>query len=211
MSVSEIFIKRRIMTSLVMLAVLMFGSAAYLKLPVNDLPNVDYPTIQVRAELPGANPDTMASAVATPLERQFSTIAGVDSMSSTNGQGLSIITLKFALERSIDAAAQDVQSAIAAAARQLPPTMPTPLSFRKVNPADQPVIYLALSSPSLPLSQVHEYAVTISFNIKPGVPLGAATAAVKKMAAASLPVKITTAFQGTAQAFQQSTKGLPCC
>ncbi|QEM69032.1 MMPL family transporter [Geobacter sp. FeAm09] len=161
MSISGLFIKRPIMTSLVMLAVLMFGIAAYLKLPVNDLPNVDYPTIQVRAELPGANPDTMASAVATPLERQFSTIAGMDSMSSTNGQGISIITLKFALERSIDAAAQDVQSSIAAAARQLPPTMPTPPSFRKVNPADQPIIYLALSSPSLPLSQVHEYADTL--------------------------------------------------
>jgi len=161
MSISELFIKRPIMTSLVMLAVLMFGIAAYQKLPVNDLPNVDYPTIQVRAELPGANPDTMASAVATPLERQFSTIAGIDTMSSTNGQGISIITLKFALERSIDAAAQDVQSAIAAAARQLPPSMPTPPTFQKVNPADQPVLYLALGSPTLPLNQVHEYADTL--------------------------------------------------
>jgi len=161
MSVSEIFIKRPIMTSLVMLAVMLFGIAAYQKLPVNDLPNVDYPTIQVRADLPGANPDTMASAVATPLERQFSTIAGIDSMSSTNGQGISIITLKFALDRSIDAAAQDVQSAIAKASRQLPADMPTPPSFQKVNPADQPVFYLALSSPTLPLSQVSEYADTL--------------------------------------------------
>ena len=161
MNISELFIKRPIMTSLVMLAVLMFGMAAYLKLPVNDLPNVDYPTIQVRAELPGANPDTMASAVATPLERQFSTIAGIDSMSSTNGQGITIVTLKFALERNIDAAAQDVQSAIAAATRQLPPSMPTPPTFKKVNPADSPILYLSLASPTLPLYEVNEYADTL--------------------------------------------------
>ena len=161
MNVSELFIKRPVMTSLVMLAVLLLGITAYQGLPVNNLPNVDYPTIQVRADLPGANPETMASAVATPLERQFSTIAGVDSMSSANGQGLSIITLKFSLNRSIDAAAQDVQAAIAKAARQLPPGMPTPPSLQKVNPADQPVFYLALSSETLPLSQVHEYADTL--------------------------------------------------
>jgi len=161
LNISELFIKRPIMTSLVMLAVLMFGMAAYLKLPVNDLPNVDYPTIQVRAELPGANPDTMASAVATPLERQFSTIAGIDSMSSTNGQGITIVTLKFALERNIDAAAQDVQSAIAAATRQLPPSMPTPPTFKKVNPADSPILYLSLASPTLPLYEVNEYADTL--------------------------------------------------
>jgi len=161
MSVSELFIKRPVMTSLVMLAVLLLGITAYMGLPVNNLPNVDYPTIQVRAELPGANSVTMASAVATPLERQFSTIAGVDSMSSANGQGLSIITLKFNLERSIDAAAQDVQAAIAKASRQLPPGMPTPPTLQKVNPADQPIFYLALSSDTLPLSQVHEYADTL--------------------------------------------------
>ncbi len=149
------------MTSLVMLAVLLLGITAYMGLPVNNLPNVDYPTIQVRAELPGANSETMASAVATPLERQFSTIAGVDSMSSANGQGFSIITLKFNLNRSIDAAAQDVQAAIAKASRQLPPGMPTPPTLRKVNPADQPIFYLALSSDTLPLSQVHEYADTM--------------------------------------------------
>ena len=111
--------------------------------------------------LPGASPETMASAVATPLERQFSTIAGLDSMTSTNGQGISIITLKFTLERNIDAAAQDVQAAISKAARQLPQDMPNPPSYQKVNPADQPVLYLALSSPTLPLSQVNEYADTI--------------------------------------------------
>ncbi|HEY6839110.1 MAG TPA: efflux RND transporter permease subunit, partial [Geobacteraceae bacterium] len=161
MNISELFIKRPIMTSLVMMAVLIFGLFAYRLLPVNDLPTIDYPTIQVTSNLPGANPDTMASAVATPLERQFSTIAGLDSMTSTNGQGVSIITLKFTLEKSIDAAAQDVQAAISKAARQLPQNMPTPPSYQKVNPADQPVIYLALSSPTLPLSEVNEYADTV--------------------------------------------------
>ncbi|MBI5195512.1 MAG: efflux RND transporter permease subunit [Nitrospirae bacterium] len=161
MNISELFIKRPIMTSLVMLAIMIFGVFAYRILPVNDLPNIDFPTIQVTANLPGASPETMASAVATPLERQFSTIAGVDSMTSTNGQGVSIITLKFALERDIDAAAQDVQAAISKAARQLPQDMPSPPSYQKVNPADQPVLYLALSSPTLPLSQITEYADTI--------------------------------------------------
>ncbi len=161
MNLSELFIKRPIMTSLVMLAVMIFGLFAYRALPVNDLPSIDFPTIQVRSDLPGASPETMASAVATPLERQFSTIAGLDSMNSTNGQGISIITLKFALERDIDAAAQDVQAAISKAARQLPQDMPSPPSYQKVNPADQPVIYLALSSQTLPLSEVNEYADTI--------------------------------------------------
>lgn len=161
MNLSELFIKRPIMTSLVMLAVMIFGLFAYRALPVNDLPSIDFPTIQVRSDLPGASPETMASAVATPLERQFSTISGLDAMTSTNGQGISIITLKFALERDIDAAAQDVQAAISKAARQLPQDMPTPPSYQKVNPADQPVIYLALSSQTLLLSEVNEYADTI--------------------------------------------------
>ncbi|OGW20566.1 MAG: acriflavine resistance protein B [Nitrospirae bacterium GWA2_46_11] len=161
MNISDLFIKRPIMTSLVMLAVMIFGIFAYRILPVNDLPNIDFPTIQVTSNLPGASPETMASAVATPLEREFSTIAGLDSMNSTNGQGISIITLKFALERDIDAAAQDVQAAISKAARQLPQDMPSPPSYRKVNPADQPVLYLALSSPTLPLSEVNEFADTI--------------------------------------------------
>jgi len=161
MNLSALFIKRPIMTSLVMLAVMIFGLFSYRLLPVNDLPKVDFPTIQVRADLPGANPETMASAVATPLERQFSTIAGLDSMSSTNGQGISVIVLKFAIEKDIDAAAQDVQSAISKAARQLPADMPTPPSYQKVNPADQPVLYLALSSPTLPLSEINEFADTI--------------------------------------------------
>ena len=160
MNLSELFIKRPIMTSLVMLAVMIFGLFAYRLLPVNDLPKVDFPTIQVRADLPGANPETMASAVATPLERQFSTIAGLDSMSSTNGQGISVIVLKFAIEKDIDAAAQDVQSAISKAARQLPADMPTPPSYQKVNPADQPVLYLALTYHTLPLWTLDEYAET---------------------------------------------------
>ncbi len=161
MNVSELFIRRPVMTSLVMLAVMIFGAFAYRLLPVNDLPSVDFPTIQVRASLPGASPETMASAVATPLERQLSTIAGLDSLSSTNGQGSTIITLQFSLERDIDSAAQDVQSAISQAARQLPREMPSPPSIRKVNPADSSILYLALSSPTLPLSEVNEYADTV--------------------------------------------------
>ena len=161
MNLSELCIRRPIMTSLLMLAVVIFGLFAYRTLPVNDLPNIDYPTIQVSASLPGASPETMASAVATPLERQFSTIAGLDAMSSTNGQGVSSITLKFTLEKDIDAAAQDVQAAISKAARQLPQDMPSPPSYQKVNPADSPVLYLALSSPTLPLSQVNELADTV--------------------------------------------------
>jgi HAE1 family hydrophobic/amphiphilic exporter-1 len=161
MNIADIFIRRPIMTSLVMIAIFIFGVVSYRLLPVNDLPNVDFPTIQVSANLPGANPDTMAAAVATPLENQLSTIAGVDSMTSTNGVGSTRITLQFTLDRDIDAAAQDVQAAISLAIRSLPKNMPTPPSFRKVNPADQPVLYLTLSSPTLPLSAVDEYAQTL--------------------------------------------------
>ncbi|MCL5421911.1 MAG: efflux RND transporter permease subunit [Nitrospirae bacterium] len=160
MNISELFIRRPIMTTLVMLSILVFGLAAYRLLPVSDLPNVDFPTIQVSASLPGASPETMASAVATPLERQFSTIAGLDSMTSTNGLGNTQITLQFNLSRNVDAAGQDVQAMIAKAAKQLPQNMPSPPTYNKVNPADQPVIYLSLSSPTLPLSTVYEYADT---------------------------------------------------
>ena len=156
----ELFIRRPVLTTLLMAAILIFGAMAYRLLPVSDLPNVDFPTIQVTAQLPGASPETMASAVATPLERQFSTIAGIDSMSSTSALGVTQITIQFALRRSIDAAAQDVQAAIAKAAPLLPPSMPTPPTYQKVNPADQPVLYLALSSPTLPLYTVDEYAQT---------------------------------------------------
>ncbi len=148
------------MTTLVMIAILLFGLIGYRLLPVSDLPSVDFPTINVSASLPGASPETMASSVATPLERQFSTIAGVDSMTSTNAQGITNITLVFTLDRDIDAAAQDVQAMISKAAKLLPPNLPTPPSYQKVNPADSPILYLAVSSAVLPLSQVHEYADT---------------------------------------------------
>jgi HAE1 family hydrophobic/amphiphilic exporter-1 len=160
MNLPELFIRRPVMTTLVMLGILLFGIMGYRLLPVSDLPTVDFPTILVIAEFPGASPETMASAVAIPLERQFSTIAGLDSMNSTNTQGITRITLQFSLNRSIDAAAQDVQAMIGKAARQLPPDMPNPPSYQKVNPADFPVLFLALSSPTLPLSAVHEYADT---------------------------------------------------
>ena len=161
MHISKLFIQRPIMTTLVMSAILLFGIVAYRALPVAALPSVDYPTIQVTAALPGGNPETMASAVATPLERQFATIAGIESMSSTNSQGLTQINIQFALDRNIDAAAQDVQSAISKAAGQLPPTMPRPPSFQKTNPAEQPVLYLSISSDTLPLYTVDEYAETL--------------------------------------------------
>jgi HAE1 family hydrophobic/amphiphilic exporter-1 len=159
-NVSEPFIRRPVMTVLVMAGILIFGLAAYRLLPVSTLPNIDFPTIQVSAQLPGASPETMASAVATPLEKQFSTIAGIDQMTSVSGQGTTQITIQFNLERDIDAAAQDVNSAIASAARQLPATMPAPPAFRKFNPADFAVFYLALTSDTMPLSTVNEYAET---------------------------------------------------
>ncbi len=160
MNLSEIFIRRPVMTTLVMIGVLIFGIASYRLLPVSDLPNVDFPTIQVSANLPGASPETMASSVATPLEQQFSSIAGITSMTSSSSLGSTQITLQFDLERQIDGAAQDVQAAIAKASRQLPTTMTTPPSYRKVNPADQPVLYISLSSEVLPLSTVDKYAET---------------------------------------------------
>src|SRR2546426_2365875 len=161
MSIPELFIRRPIATTLVMVGILMFGIVAYQALPVSDLPNVDYPTIQVQASLPGANPDTMGAAVALPLEKQFSTIAGLDSMVSQNTLGNTRITLQFNLKRNIDGAAQDVQNAITQASRLLPQNMPAPPSIRKVNPAEQPVLQLALSSATVPLSTVDEYAQTL--------------------------------------------------
>jgi HAE1 family hydrophobic/amphiphilic exporter-1 len=158
MSVPELFIRRPVMTTLVMSGILLFGLVGFHQLPVSDLPSVDYPTIAVSANLPGASPETMASAVATPLEKQFCTIPGVDSMSSISSLGVSQITIQFSLDRSIDAAAQDVQAAIAKAARQLPTQMPTPPTYNKVNPADTPVLFLAMTSPTLPLSTVDDYA-----------------------------------------------------
>ncbi len=160
MQLPELCIRRPVMATLLMVALLVFGIIAYRSLPVSELPSVDFPTISVTASLPGASPETMAAAVATPLESQFSTIAGLDSVTSTSAQGSTSITLQFSLDRNIDAAAQDVQSAIAAAASKLPPDMPTPPSFRKVNPADFAIFYIALMSPTLPLSTVDEYAET---------------------------------------------------
>ncbi len=158
---TALFIRRPVMTALAMIGLALFGFLAYRELPVSDLPAVDFPTIQVSAALPGASPETMAAAVATPLERQFSTIAGLAAMTSTSSRGSAQITLQFVLERDVDAAAQDVQAAIAQAGRQLPPDMPSPPSYRKVNPADQPILFLAVSSPTLVLSKVHEYADTV--------------------------------------------------
>jgi hydrophobic/amphiphilic exporter-1 (mainly G- bacteria), HAE1 family len=159
-NICALFVQRPVMTVLVMAGILIFGVGAYRLLPVNALPNVDFPTIQVQASLPGANPDTMASAVATPLEKQFSTIAGIDSMTSQSTDGATTITLTFTLDRSIDAAAQDVQSAIAAAAKQLPSTLPSPPTMRKVNPADAPIMNIVLTSDRMPLSTVDEFAET---------------------------------------------------
>ncbi|MGH6883818.1 MAG: efflux RND transporter permease subunit, partial [Hypericibacter sp.] len=160
MNVPQLCIERPVMTTLLMASFVIFGLVAYSNLPVAELPAVDYPTISVSASLPGANPETMASSVATPLERQFTTIAGLDNMTSTSSQGQTSITLQFSLSRDIDAAAQDVQSALAVAQRRLPTEMPTPPSYRKVNPADSPIFFLALSSPTQPLYVVDEYAET---------------------------------------------------
>ncbi|OLD04068.1 MAG: acriflavine resistance protein B, partial [Gemmatimonadetes bacterium 13_1_40CM_3_65_8] len=159
MSISGLFIRRPVATTLVMLGILMFGMMAYRLLPVSDLPNVDFPTITVSAGLPGASPQTMAAAVATPLEKQFSTIAGLDAMTSSSTLGSTNITLQFTLSRNIDAAAQDVQSAISKTLRQLPPGIQPP-SYQKVNPADSPILYLALTSTTMPLPTLDEYAET---------------------------------------------------
>src|SRR2546427_6036244 len=161
MNISGVFIRRPVATTLVMLGILIFGILGYKSLPVSDLPTVDFPTITVSANLPGASAENMASSVATPLEKNFSTIAGLDSMSSTSTLGRTQITLQFVLSRNIDAAAQDVQSMIARASRDLPPNMPSPPSYRKVNPANNSILLLALTSPTLPLSTIDEFAQTI--------------------------------------------------
>jgi HAE1 family hydrophobic/amphiphilic exporter-1 len=161
MNLAAPFIRRPVATTLIMVSILMAGVLAYNKLAVSDLPAVDFPTIQVTASLPGANAQTMASSVATVLERQFSIIAGVDSMNSVSMQGTSVITLQFNLSRNIDSAALDVQAAISTAASQLPPGMPTPPSFQKVNPADQPFLYLVLTSATLPMSDLDRFAQTV--------------------------------------------------
>ncbi len=158
MNITQPFIRRPVMTTLIMLGILLFGIISYRLLPVSDLPTVDFPTISVSASLPGASPETMAASVATPLEQQFSSIAGLDSMTSSSSLGSTQVTLQFNLNRQIDGAAQDVQAAIAKAARQLPSTMPSPPQYRKVNPADQPILYIALKSEVLTLADVDRYA-----------------------------------------------------
>src|ERR1035437_1719488 len=158
MNISHTFIERPIATSLLMAAIALFGGVAYLQLGVSDLPNVDFPTLLVTAALPGASPETMAAAVATPLENQFSTIAGLNSMSSSNSLGSTQLPREFDLARKLDGAAVDVQAAITQASRLLPQGMPTPPTFTKVNPADQPILYIALTSPTLPLWTLDEYA-----------------------------------------------------
>jgi HAE1 family hydrophobic/amphiphilic exporter-1 len=171
MSISDPFIKRPVATILVMLGIVVFGLVAYTRLPVSDLPTIDFPTISVRASLPGASPETMASAVATPLEKQFSTIAGIDNMTSTSNLGSTSITLQFALDRNIDAAAQDVQAAISQAMRNLPPGIQPP-SFQKVNPAAQSILYFTLTSDQMPLSELNEYGETMMaqrISMVPGV------------------------------------------
>ncbi len=172
MHFSEGFIKRPIATSLLMAGIALFGVIAYRALPVSDLPQVDYPTIQVQASLPGANPETMASSVATVLERQFTTIAGLDSMISQSSMGNTQITLTFDLDRDIDGASVDVETAIAAATPLLPPGMPAPPSFKKQNPGDQPIIYMAMTSPTLRMSDVDDYAenlIATRISMIPGV------------------------------------------
>ncbi|HUR00613.1 MAG TPA: efflux RND transporter permease subunit [Gemmatimonadaceae bacterium] len=156
---TALFIRRPVMTALVMIGILFFGTVSYRRLPVSDLPSVDFPTISVSANLPGASPETMAAAVATPLEKQLSTIAGIDNMTSSSGLGSTNITIQFSLDRSIDAAAQDVQAAISQTLRSLPQGI-LPPSYRKVNPADQPILYFALTSKTMPLSQLDEYGET---------------------------------------------------
>jgi hydrophobe/amphiphile efflux-1 (HAE1) family protein len=161
MRFTDLFIRRAITTTLIMAGILGFGLLSYFSLPVSNLPAVEYPTIQVQAALPGANPDVMASSVATPLEAEFATIAGINSMSSSSSLGSSSITLQFDLSRNIDAAAQDVQAAISRAQRSLPTNMPSPPSYSKVNPAEQPIMYIAVSSKTMPLSQLDQYAETM--------------------------------------------------
>ena len=161
MNVTALFIQRPVMTALVMMAILLFGIAGYRALPVSDLPNIDFPTIQVQAGLPGASPETMAASVALPLERQFTTIPGLDSMTSQSSRGSTNITIQFVLERNIDAAAQDVQAAIAAVVRRLPANMPAPPQLQKVNPADQPILMMSLNSETVSLQQVDEYAEAV--------------------------------------------------
>src|SRR5947208_658079 len=187
MNLSELFIRRPIATSLLMLAMAMFGVIAYRALPVSDLPQVDYPTLNVNAGLPGGDPSTMASAVASPLERQFTTIAGLDSMTSRSGSGSTNITLQFDLDRDIDSATVDVQTAIAAVMPLLPAGMPSAPSFRKNNPNDQPIITINLTSNTLPLPALDDYAETM---IAPRLSMVNGVSQVQVMGAAKYAVRV---------------------
>jgi multidrug efflux pump subunit AcrB len=161
MNISAPFVHRPIATSLLMMAIALGGFVAFRLLPVAPLPQVDFPTISISASLPGASPETMATAVAQPLERQFGQVAGITQMTSTSTLGATSVTLQFELNRDIDAAAQDVQAAISAAARQLPDDLPSPPTYRKVNPADSPILVMGVHSDSLPLTVVDDYGDTI--------------------------------------------------
>src|SRR5215467_4297248 len=158
MTLPSLCIERPVMTTLLTMAIVLVGGVGYLFLPVAALPQVDFPTIAVSTTLPGASPSTMAASIATPLEREFSAVAGIDSITSVSGLGIGRITVQFNLNRNIDAAAQDIQAAIANASRKLPAEMTTPPSYRKVNPGDAPVLLLSLTSANLPLSTINEYA-----------------------------------------------------
>jgi len=161
MNLTALFIRRPVMTALLMIGILIFGTVGYRALPVNDLPVIDFPTIMVMANLPGASPETMAASVAAPLEREFSTIAGLDNMTSSSQRSGTFLTLQFSLDREIDSAAADVQNSISSVARRLPPGMPNPPTTRKLNPADRPILQVSLNSTTLPASQVNEYAETV--------------------------------------------------
>jgi HAE1 family hydrophobic/amphiphilic exporter-1 len=187
MNLTAIFIRRPVMTALVMMGILIFGIVAYRTLPVNDLPNIDFPTVQVQASLPGASPETMAASVAAPMERQFSTIEGLDNMTSSSQRGSTNVTLQFTLDRDIDSAAADVQNAIAAVSRRLPPGMPNPPSMRKVNPADFPILQLSMNSSTLPATTVDEYAETV---ISPQISTISGVAQVNVFGAAKYAVRV---------------------
>src|SRR5258705_898560 len=161
MNLSETFIRRPIATRLLMAGIALFGVLAYRALPVSDLPQVDYPTLTVNASLPGADPGTMASSVASPLERQFTSIAGLDSMVSRSSSGGTNVTLQFDLDRDIDSATVDVQTAIAAVMPLLPAGMPSAPSFRKNNPNDDPIVTINMTSETLPLPVLADYTETI--------------------------------------------------
>ncbi len=187
MNISEIFIRRPIATSLLMAAIALFGVIAYRALPVSDLPQVDYPTLNVNASLPGADPGTMASSVASPLERQFTTIAGLDSMVSRSSSGGTNVTLQFSLDRDIDSATVDIQTAINAVMPLLPAGMPSPPSFRKNNPNDDPIVTINVTSDTLPLPVLDDYAETI---IAPRISMVNGVSQVSVMGAAKYAVRV---------------------